>query len=88
MAFFDSLTGLPNRAYLVKHFASLTAEVNAARRTVAIVFLDLDGFKQINDTFGHTAGDAMLVQTGPADVRRMEASDALVCRFGGDMNSF
>jgi diguanylate cyclase (GGDEF)-like protein/PAS domain S-box-containing protein len=83
MAFFDSLTGLPNRAYLIKHFASLTAEVNAARRTVAIVFLDLDGFKEINDTFGHTAGDAMLVQLA----QRMSAdgaSDALVCRFGGD----
>jgi diguanylate cyclase (GGDEF)-like protein/PAS domain S-box-containing protein len=83
MAFFDSLTGLPNRAYLVKHFASLTANVNSAPRTLAVVFLDLDGFKEINDTFGHTAGDTMLVQLA----QRMSAgsaSDTLICRFGGD----
>ena len=83
MAFFDSLTGLPNRAYLIKRFESLTAELGTARRTLAVAFLDLDGFKEVNDTFGHSAGDTMIVQLA----QRMCAdasSDILVCRFGGD----
>ncbi|MDR3385659.1 MAG: EAL domain-containing protein [Rudaea sp.] len=83
MAFFDSLTGLPNRAYLIKHFASLSADIDATHRTLAIVFLDLDGFKEINDTFGHTVGDTMLVQLAQR-MSTNSAADTLVCRFGGD----
>jgi diguanylate cyclase (GGDEF)-like protein/PAS domain S-box-containing protein len=83
MAFFDSLTGLPNRAYLIKRFESLAAAVSTIQRPLAVVFLDLDGFKEVNDTFGHSAGDVMIVQLVQricADVSR----DTLVCRFGGD----
>jgi diguanylate cyclase (GGDEF)-like protein/PAS domain S-box-containing protein len=83
MAFFDSLTGLPNRAYLIKRFERLAADVNTTQRTLAVVFLDLDGFKAVNDAFGHSAGDAMIVQLVQricADVSK----DTLVCRFGGD----
>jgi len=83
MAFFDSLTGLPNRAYLVKRFESLAAGAAAAGGNLAVVFLDLDGFKEVNDTLGHTAGDAMIAQIA----QRMCAGaspDTLVCRFGGD----
>ena len=83
MAFFDSLTGLPNRAYLIKQFENLTANFGTAQRTLAVVFLDLDGFKEVNDTFGHSAGDVMIVQL----VQRICADlskDTLVCRFGGD----
>jgi diguanylate cyclase (GGDEF)-like protein/PAS domain S-box-containing protein len=83
MAFFDSLTGLPNRAYLIKRFESLAAAVSTNQGELAVVFLDLDGFKEINDTFGHSAGDVMIVQL----VQRICAGvsrDTLVCRFGGD----
>jgi diguanylate cyclase (GGDEF)-like protein/PAS domain S-box-containing protein len=83
MAFFDALTGLPNRAYLTKRFESMTTDVGTSQRMFAVVFLDLDGFKEINDTFGHSAGDAMIVQLA----QRLSADasgDTLVCRFGGD----
>jgi diguanylate cyclase (GGDEF)-like protein/PAS domain S-box-containing protein len=83
MAFFDALTGLPNRAYLTKRFESMATDVGTPQRMIAVVFLDLDGFKEINDTFGHSAGDAMIVQLAQrlsADV----SGDTLVCRFGGD----
>jgi diguanylate cyclase (GGDEF)-like protein len=83
MAFFDSLTGLPNRAYLIKRFASLAADAATTGRTLAVVFLDLDGFKEINDTFGHSAGDVMLVQLAQR-MRAVVSSDMLVYRFGGD----
>ena len=83
MAFFDSLTGLPNRAYLLKRFESMTADIGSSHRTVAVVFLDLDGFKEINDTFGHSAGDVMIKQVAQR-LSKHASADTLVCRFGGD----
>ncbi len=82
-AYFDVLTGLPNRSRLNAAFPDILAVVRTGRRKLAVVFLDLDGFKGINDTLGHSAGDAMI----HALAQRISASmpkESLVCRFGGD----
>ena len=79
----DSLTGLHNRRAFLE---AGSAEVERSKRyahALAVVFLDLDDFKQINDTMGHEAGDAALQATGRALRRAMRSSD-LVARFGGD----
>src|SRR5205085_701021 len=56
----DSLTGLTNRAGLIRHLASATARVRRQGGGFALAFFDLDGFKPINDKFGHAAGDDVL----------------------------
>ena len=83
LAHFDSLTSLPNR---VLFFDRLQHSVNEARRfqqAFALMFLDLDRFKQINDTLGHAAGDAVLVETGLRLKGCVRACD-MVARMGGD----
>jgi diguanylate cyclase (GGDEF)-like protein len=75
----DSLTGLSNRRALVE---ALEADL-AAQKPSALVLIDLDGFKAVNDRHGHAAGDALLAAVG----RRLNAcarQDDLVCRLGGD----
>ena len=79
----DPLTGLFNRRYMEE---SLQREVHRAarnQRTVGIIMLDLDHFKQFNETFGHDAGDALLREAGSVLQRSMRVSD-IVCRYGGE----
>jgi diguanylate cyclase (GGDEF)-like protein len=82
----DELTGLGNRrelfGFLDAFFADV-ADARSARRHLAFLFVDLDHFKEINDSFGHSAGDQLLRQLGPRLTRTLRASDMLV-RFGGD----
>ncbi|HEX6297043.1 MAG TPA: diguanylate cyclase [Burkholderiales bacterium] len=83
LAYSDPLTGLANRASLVP---SLEQAVQRARRRnakLAVVFLDLDGFKQINDLYGHDAGDALLVDLAARLRQHLRSSD-LIARLGGD----
>ncbi|NMA33544.1 MAG: EAL domain-containing protein [Clostridiaceae bacterium] len=83
LAFFDSLTGLPNRALLMDRFS--IAEANARRRgkSIAVFFLDLDNFKTINDTMGHTYGDKLLLKVGEQLRLKLRKSDT-IARLGGD----
>jgi diguanylate cyclase (GGDEF)-like protein/PAS domain S-box-containing protein len=83
MARFDSLTGLPNRAQLKTVLKRALVGAAAGRTRVAAVFIDLDGFKYINDNLGHAAGDELLCEMARrlADVVR---SGDLVARLGGD----
>ncbi|GIG30584.1 hypothetical protein Cma02nite_31840 [Cellulomonas marina] len=79
----DPLTGLANRTVLAEHLRGEVARASAAGRAVAVLFLDLDDDKQVNDSRGHLAGDQLLVEIG----RRMRAvlrPGDLVARFGGD----
>ncbi|SDA97428.1 bifunctional diguanylate cyclase/phosphodiesterase [Mesorhizobium qingshengii] len=78
-ALHDSLTGLPNRRYLDE----LLAETSEPDRRTALLHLDLDRFKQINDTLGHAAGDAMLVHASKV-IKANAGRNDFVARIGGD----
>jgi diguanylate cyclase (GGDEF)-like protein/PAS domain S-box-containing protein len=84
LALYDPLTGLANRAHLLEELAELSSSGRACPQwPFALLLLDLDGFKRVNDTLGHAAGDALLVEVG----RRLAGSvrgDDLVGRLGGD----
>lgn len=60
LAYYDSVTGLPNRSLLKEHIGVALRQAQRHRRSAAVMFLDLDNFKRVNDTFGHSAGDAVL----------------------------
>ncbi|MCU1445001.1 sensor domain-containing diguanylate cyclase [Cryobacterium sp.] len=79
----DSLTGLPNRLSLQRRLRQMLADAELLGHTVGILFLDLDGFKAINDAFGHEAGDQVLHQVAGRLLRSVRAGD-LPSRFGGD----
>ena len=83
LAFYDSLTQLPNRALLNDRLRVALASAERRHDLIAVMYLDLDGFKQVNDTLGHAAGDALLVETGQRIDRCIRASDTLA-RTGGD----
>jgi diguanylate cyclase (GGDEF)-like protein len=78
-AFHDPLTGLPNRA----HFMARLTETLARGNDTAVLFIDLDRFKVINDTLGHAVGDALLTVVA-ARLEAAAGGDALVARLGGD----
>jgi PAS domain S-box-containing protein len=60
LAYYDSVTGLPNRSLLKEHIGAALRQAQRHHRAAAVLFLDLDNFKRVNDTFGHSAGDSVL----------------------------
>ncbi|SDA67511.1 putative bifunctional diguanylate cyclase/phosphodiesterase [Mesorhizobium qingshengii] len=83
IAVHDGLTGLHNRTFLTDHFDTLIKGAHRRRERLAVIQLDLDRFKQINDTLGHAAGDYVLVVTAQRMRDSCRASD-LCARLGGD----
>lgn len=83
MAFHDPLSGLPNRRLLSEQAGNLLAEARKAQTTAALMFIDLDRFKEINDTLGHEAGDILLRQLGLRLITQL-GSRAQLARLGGD----
>lgn len=79
----DPLTGLPNRALLENRFEQAIALHLRRKQMLALAFLDLDGFKTINDTHGHSVGDALLVELGKRMKSVLRDGDTLA-RLGGD----
>lgn len=79
----DALTGLPNRALFLDRLEHALARARRSRRTLAIVFLDLDDFKLVNDTRGHDIGDLLLVALTPKLASALRPGDT-IARFGGD----
>jgi diguanylate cyclase (GGDEF)-like protein/PAS domain S-box-containing protein len=82
-ALHDPLTGLANRALFLDRVNNALARRERDKRPIAVLFLDLDDFKLINDTSGHTVGDLLLKQSGARLKQCVHPSD-LVARFGGD----
>jgi diguanylate cyclase (GGDEF)-like protein/PAS domain S-box-containing protein len=83
LAYNDQLTALPNRAWFTERLRDELALAGEAGTRVAVMFLDLDRFKDINDTLGHALGDKMLRVIGDR-VTAVVGSDGLVARMGGD----
>ncbi len=80
---FDPLTGLPNRRLLLDRLERMMSSNNRSERPFAVLFVDLDRFKLINDTLGHHAGDALLIEAAGRLQSCVRASDT-VARLGGD----
>jgi diguanylate cyclase (GGDEF)-like protein/PAS domain S-box-containing protein len=79
----DTLTGLPNRAALLPQLEAMASNARRLGSLLAVLFLDLDGFKQVNDSFGHRAGDQLLVQVARRLKEALRVED-FVARLGGD----
>ncbi|MEW8625019.1 MAG: EAL domain-containing protein [Candidatus Thiodiazotropha sp.] len=82
-AHYDGLTGLPNRFLAMDRLTQLLKETNRDHQMIAVLFLDLDGFKRVNDTLGHETGDRLLVQAAERLKSAVRDADS-VCRLGGD----
>jgi len=82
-AYYDSLTGLPNRRLGIDRLSTATERATRSNSSVAVLWIDLDRFKQVNDVYGHPVGDALLQEVGERLTSRLRASDTLA-RMGGD----
>jgi diguanylate cyclase (GGDEF)-like protein len=82
-AYHDELTGLPNRSLLLDRLRQAVAQAARQGRKLAVILLDLNGFKAVNDRFGHHAGDKLLVHVAGLLSGAVRESDT-VCRYGGD----
>jgi len=83
LAFFDSLTGLPNRVKLRERVEHCIDQFRETGGTLAMLFIDMDNFKYINDSFGHLDGDKLLVEAGRRLTSRVPEG-SFVSRLGGD----
>lgn len=83
MAHHDVLTGLPNRLLLIKRLQRAIAEAFQRQMLLALLFIDLDGFKEVNDRFGHKLGDRLLSVVAARIAASVRADD-VACRYGGD----
>jgi diguanylate cyclase (GGDEF)-like protein len=79
----DSLTQLPTRVYFEDRLAAAATKADASASRLALLFIDLDGFKPVNDTYGHSIGDLVLEQVGQR-LKAMSRGKDVVARVGGD----
>lgn len=83
ISYTDILTGLPNRGKLTKSFTSLVKETTSHNCKLALLLIDIDNFKNINDTLGHPTGDE-IIKTIAQTLSTKNSKDIIVTRFGGD----
>lgn len=83
LAFHDSLTGLPNRRLLFDRFGQVLATIRRSKRHGALIFIDLDNFKPLNDQHGHEAGDQLLIEVARRLTDCVRSADT-TARLGGD----
>ena len=81
MAYHDSLTGLPNRAFFYERITELTQIAKSNNETFAVMFIDLDQFKNINDTLGHAMGDRLLIAVSKRLIGLVD-KDQIISRLG------
>jgi len=79
----DTLSGLPNRLRFTEHLQALLSRIDREDAGLAVLFVDLDKFKEVNDTYGHAAGDQVIVGCAERMAAQLRANDVLA-RFGGD----
>jgi diguanylate cyclase (GGDEF)-like protein len=95
LAYYDALTGLPNRLLIVEQIELALAQARRHHRRVSVMFIDLDNFKRVNDTLGHRAGDELLCQTSGRLAQLLREHDSVaraateraphsIARLGGD----
>lgn len=83
LAYHDSLTQLPNRRYLLKEFPKVLSNANIDNTSFAVIYIDGDNFKEVNDQYGHETGDAFIQKFGSVILSSVRSHD-LVIRIGGD----
>lgn len=83
LAHFDQLTGLPNRTLLLDRLNQAISVANRTSRTISMFFIDLDGFKPVNDTYGHAIGDCLLKEVATRLLSCLREGDT-AARLGGD----
>jgi len=83
LAYFDSVTHLPNRAFANERLSQLLAHAKRYNKTLAILFIDFDRFKMVNDTYGHANGDLLIKAVGERLGSALREEDTLA-RLGGD----
>ncbi len=83
IALYDVPTGLPNRHCLMERLASTVASAEGRHGRMALLFIDLDGFKAINDRLGHAVGDRLLAAVA-SRIAACVRTDDIACRYGGD----
>lgn len=83
IAHYDALTGVPNRVLLVDRMKQAIAQAKRSQKLLMVCFLDLDGFKPINDTYGHHIGDQVLIKFSERVLENIRETDTLA-RLGGD----
>lgn len=83
MAYYDTLTSLPNRAMFYEKLKQALESASCRQAMMAVLFMDVDRFKIVNDTLGHEMGDRLLVNIGKRLKNLVRSSD-IVCRWGGD----
>ena len=83
MAITDALTGLHNRRYMESHLATLAEQASSRGKPLALMILDIDYFKAINDSYGHDAGDDVLREFA-VRIRKSIRGIDLACRYGGE----
>jgi len=82
-AYYDPLTGLPNRSLLTDRLKQAMSQCHRRKQQVAVVYIDLDGFKEVNDTYGHEVGDKLLIAIGNRIQSHLREGDT-ISRLGGD----
>jgi diguanylate cyclase (GGDEF)-like protein/PAS domain S-box-containing protein len=83
LAYYDALTGLPNRSLFRDRLQQAIAKSERDKRSLALLFIDLDHFKEVNDSFGHVVGDQLLVEAAKRISSCLRSTDT-VARLGGD----
>lgn len=84
IAYVDALTGIANRRGFFEKANHFVAQLNDRDESVSVILIDIDHFKNINDTWGHRAGDAMLVVVADILTRSIRETDGIVGRIGGE----